>query len=384
MESSLRLVFFIVYTKEPVTLETIFIIGAFQSFFFSVFLLSKKQNHFANIFMGLWLFSLGLFFLDAWIAAGKIYESYPHLSGIFSGIPLVNGPFFWLYVIFMLNPHRRWDWRLLLHFLPFVLYYLHASLTFFQLNSEEKILLMDNLASGIIPVELMVWGVIKSLHGLIYMGFVLWKLNGHEEAMKQRFSNPDKIRVWWLRILGVSLLVIYVFALVNFFLVVFVKVNLEFVLGLLSAVLILCGGYLAMRQKQLFETEVIPDISPLVQTYDVSELDPDKQRLISYIEKDKPYLNPDLSLQDIAGALELHPKQVSRILNEAIGQNFFTFINQYRVNEVIAQMQSSENDHLTLLGIGLQSGFNSKTTFNTVFKKLVGKTPSEFKKSITY
>lgn len=102
------------------------------------------------------------------------------------------------------------------------------------------------------------------------------------------------------------------------------------------------------------------------------------QALLAFIWKEKPYLNPNLSLRSLADQVEIHPNQVSWLLNEQIGKNFNEFINHYRVEHFKELIKDPANAHISLIGLAYESGFNSKTVFNTFFKKEVGMTPSEF------
>jgi len=363
-------------------LETLFIIGAFQSFFFAIFLLVKKQNHLANIFMGIWLVTLGLSFVEYWINVSETFRTYPHLAGIFSGTPLVNGPLFWLYAYYLLNPQKRWEWKQLLHFVPLIVYYIYAVCVFLLLSGDSKIELMDQMAQGIIPVHLMIWGGIKALHGFGYMVWGLRLLNSHENRMKDRFSNPHRIRIKWLKVLDVCLMFIYGIAIINWFMVLILEINIEFVLGLCAMVLVLAGGFLALRQGTLFKPEELSQLAPLPSTSPAVIDIGLQQKIKDHLGQNKPYLNPDFSLKDFAEALNVSPKELSRAINEGLQMNFFTLINQHRVQEFQHQLLNPAKDHLSLLGLAYESGFNSKTTFNTTFKKFVGKTPSAYKREM--
>ncbi|GAA3634378.1 hypothetical protein GCM10022397_19990 [Flavivirga jejuensis] len=101
-----------------------------------------------------------------------------------------------------------------------------------------------------------------------------------------------------------------------------------------------------------------------------------------FMKKDKVYLDENLNLREFASLLNLDPNLVSFILNEHIKSNFHDFVNKYRIEEVKSQLYNPAKNNITLLGIALDSGFNSKTTFNRVFKKMTGSTPSEFRKNI--
>ncbi len=90
------------------------------------------------------------------------------------------------------------------------------------------------------------------------------------------------------------------------------------------------------------------------------------------------FANPNLTLFDVASKLDTHPKKVSNIINKGFKMNFNDFVNSYRTQEVIKKVEANENDIKTLLGIALESGFNSKSTFNRAFKKHTQQTPKEY------
>ena len=106
-----------------------------------------------------------------------------------------------------------------------------------------------------------------------------------------------------------------------------------------------------------------------------------KAKLQHLFETEKPYLNPDLTLRTLANQLGIHANQLSWLLNDGLGKNFNTFINHYRVEEFKASAHLPENSHLTIMSIAYDCGFNSKTVFNTYFKKETGLTPKEFLKT---
>ncbi|MFB0495862.1 putative ABC transport system permease protein [Mucilaginibacter sp. OAE612] len=97
------------------------------------------------------------------------------------------------------------------------------------------------------------------------------------------------------------------------------------------------------------------------------------------LKANRYYQDPELNLRSLAEKLDLHPNDLSRIVNTVLKKSFNDFINEYRVTEVTRKMQDPAFDHLTLLGIAFESGFNSKTTFNRTFKQLTGKSPVEYK-----
>lgn len=104
------------------------------------------------------------------------------------------------------------------------------------------------------------------------------------------------------------------------------------------------------------------------------------ERILKYMEDEKPYLNEDLKQSDFAAALELNIPQVSEILNACFQKNFNNFLNLYRINEVKELMKNPIYEEYKIVAIGYEAGFKSKTSFNRAFKNLVGVTPSEYRK----
>ena len=98
------------------------------------------------------------------------------------------------------------------------------------------------------------------------------------------------------------------------------------------------------------------------------------------MENERPYLNAKLSLRDVADYLGISTNHLSQVINENLKENFFDFVNGYRIAAVKRMMNDPTNSHLTLLGMAYESGFNSKSSFNATFKKMTGSTPSQYQK----
>ncbi|WP_142188673.1 helix-turn-helix domain-containing protein [Arenibacter algicola] len=106
-----------------------------------------------------------------------------------------------------------------------------------------------------------------------------------------------------------------------------------------------------------------------------------KGKLLSYFKEDEPFLNPQLNLQFVAQVLELNNNKISFLINQAFDVNFNDFVNSYRLKHFKLIALDSNNSHLTILGLAYDSGFNSKTVFNTYFKKIEGVTPRAWMKA---
>lgn len=146
--------------------------------------------------------------------------------------------------------------------------------------------------------------------------------------------------------------------------------------------LILAGlfFFLALLSFLEFQTYRLPakqaEHPEFTNYHDQAEL----QRLQQTLETEHPYLDPNLSLKAMAADLKLPPRYLSYLINRYHEKNFREFINEYRIKAFLEKARSGEEDHKTLLGLALDSGFSSKSTFNQVFKKHTGKTPSAYLK----
>ena len=129
------------------------------------------------------------------------------------------------------------------------------------------------------------------------------------------------------------------------------------------------------------ETE--PEVKYASSRLEAAELQRCCDKVSSYMTTERPYLESDLTLPKLAEDLGVSTHHLSQIINEVHGKNFFNFINEYRVNEVKRKIQDPAYDNYSLLGIAYESGFNSKSAFNRVFKNITGQTPSQFRDSLS-
>jgi AraC-like DNA-binding protein len=106
-----------------------------------------------------------------------------------------------------------------------------------------------------------------------------------------------------------------------------------------------------------------------------------KNKLIQYMETQKPYLDSSLSLNDLSKKISIHHHHLSQILNTYLNQNFFDFINSYRIQESKKLLSENGRNKMTILQVLHETGFNSKSVFNTAFKKHTGMTPTQFRNS---
>ena len=225
-----------------------------------------------------------------------------------------------------------------------------------------------------------------------YLQLSLGTVNAHEAWLLKNFSNLKEITLTWLKKLIVYYRLLWLLwvPFVATFLLFFRFQLLYFVIVLTLYVLMLILTYLTLwiALEGLLRGNFIlikhnegksenKNFSKLTE----SEISGHIESITQLMAVEKVYLNESLSLKEFALRLKVDPNLISFILNNHLNSTFYDFVNRYRIEEVKKRMIDPAYSHLTLLGIALESGFNSKTTFNRVFRQLTGTTPTQFQKT---
>ncbi len=234
-------------------------------------------------------------------------------------------------------------------------------------QEENRFTVMNALLLGGMVLLLLLY-VLKSLQAI----------KRYSEKLEENFSSTEQIRLDWLNLLILFLL----------FLALFLG-PLLIVIGLPEWNRIGMGIYTSSIYLSLmFKTLNHPLVHmEEVQRKAIFKLDEEKKtdyqiRLLKCMEELKPYLNPELSLKQLSELTGISVNDLSGLINEKSNCSFFDFVNSFRVNEFKQFISDPQKAHLTLEALGEESGFGSKTAFNRSFKKLTGKTPTEFRKSL--
>ncbi len=104
--------------------------------------------------------------------------------------------------------------------------------------------------------------------------------------------------------------------------------------------------------------------------------------IVDLMDLKRPYLSSDFTIDDMAGILNTSRHNISEVINQKLDKNFNSFVNEYRIYHIIKEMSKGKHKNMTILGLALDAGFNSKSTFNAFFKKIIGMIPSEYLTSI--
>jgi AraC-like DNA-binding protein len=352
----------------------------------SIILFLKNSNHLTSRILGAYVFVFSLGMLENFLK-----ENLTGISGqlVYSFLGLSNflyGPLLFLFVHFLTVKEPAFKAKHLLHFLPFsFLYGLDTVLILFaQQTIQQEV------------VELILFETLI-IQMLVYNFSAIFKLKKYGKEILQIHSNLEMKDLNWLKFLVIFLTGVYIlsFAITHAIAFGFKSAEQLYVLVqfFITAAIYLMS-YRLLLQPQLFMLnkfpEKIPEDSAKVlevinpEKYQRSGLKPEQaeqqlQILLAFMKKEKPYLNPELTIHTLAEKLTISRNHLTEIINEKLAKNFFEFINAYRVEEVKLMLTDFRYSHLNLYALGLEAGFKSKSAFNANFKKITGFTPRDWK-----
>jgi len=363
-------------------------LGIAQGLFLSVAIWgASSQNKKANKILSITILFLTVSISHGVLTYTNLYYHTPHL--ILTGLPLsfTLGPLCLLYFYYLTNPDFRFHLKYSLLFLPFILC-IAALLPFYIKPGPEKLIILSVfLNDGKLYIPSQVLGILSQVHMWVYLVIIWKKVSRHQEMIKKTFSTIDKINLSWIH----YFIGLYAFSFVFLLLATILRLTGNLSLGferivpLVVAVIFYFLGYRGFQQAPIFATA--SEKETVHRKYERSSLNREealqyKQELIDLMNQEKMYSDPSLTLNDLASELAVNRNLLSQIINEEIGQNFYDFVNTYRINEIRERLKYKDSNDIPLLQLAMEAGFNSKATFNAVFKKVTGKTPSAYKKEL--
>ncbi len=356
---------------------------SFQLLFVGIFLIThKKGNRRNNMLLAL------LFILIAWNMGGLTLQvngvvfKWAFIQNIDDGFFLLYGPIFYLYAKGVIFRDFKLSSRHLLHLIPYLLLTISLlSLKNLVPSTPEEIITND------LPWQFYLISALMYVHLFVYLALTYKSLWKYRKVIKDTYSQIDQINLDWL---GSSLNTFGLLAFVSLIQSFIGLTGNESVFVIALVLLLIFVFYFVNRVilKALRQPEIFAGIAQNETTkYPGSNLTPIqieayKNELVALLGSEKPFLNPQVSIADLSEKLSVPTKHLSQVINQSFNKSFFDFINTYRIQEVQQILKESKDDKLTVLEAMYQAGFNSKSSFNTAFKKETGLTPTEFRKMI--
>ena len=366
--------------------------GVIQGFIFGLgYLFSKKYKGTNTFYLAALIITfsynnLQFFLSNAGIISGvRMYETFYIPIG--SLIPV----FIYRYTLAFLYPSKKISKKYRLLYVPFFIFLLFLAIPY-------KIGGILGTNQAYYP-NYRFFNAIQSSFSLVYtvtlilISFITvfrFKRNKQKLVYTKSRVTPSKHELRWLQNALFILFILasfWAFALVNFLINRGTEFYFRFLwLGLSIAIYYLghFGVYKYGINKERIEIRAITTPTSNVSSIKKSKFPTENSiALQNLLVEQKQFLDPTLSLETLAQELQMSKSHLSRIINNELGSSFTEYINTLRVEEAKAYLQNPDFSKYTIVAIGLEAGFSSKTTFNTTFKKIAGLTPSQYRKNAT-
>ncbi len=355
--------------------------GVFAALFFLI-LARKSQKQYENKFLAVifFLITINTIYVFNFITADTFYYV-PFFSELNYAIPLLYPPLYWFYVRAVTQQNFSLKKRDYWHLAPFFL---------FLMIIVSPILLNYQIYES----KHIGYPLIKLLITPLYLIAVFRILFRYEGKLREEYSYEIEVNLLWLKWITAGAIGLWIIALGGYLYNHFNEVHTNilydnYVLSFLS-IFLFALVYIAVTKTNIFfvpeENKQIKKLSPETiedNTEEPLEInDRDLDYLIKVMEEKKPQLDPLLNISKLSHISNIPQYKISKIINTHLDQNFYDFVNHYRLEEVKTKLKNGAARELSILGIAMDSGFNSKASFNRVFKKKEGMTPSEYLKRL--
>lgn len=385
--------------------STPLLVGFLQSWLYAILLWirGKREERLSDILLGWVLVGMGFNIWEYMLGFGGIEFLWKELEFFPRNFGFLFPPLCYFYLKSQFNTDfrfRRRDWW---HTLPFLIDVTYHLAVFSQ--GRSFVLWWEEHVQRPYHIDDIVF-VLATIQGIVYLILALRLYRKYQKWIRNQFSDTDIISFRWFRNFLITLTISELFNLTMT--IIDIQLTLSFwqdwwdeLFGAVLIYYVSIAGYaqLQPRQRLTFvdqpvvlsrqpvslpilenvpETNEVDDIADLEKKELSPELTEWRDRLLTYMTAERPYLEPELSLADLARRMHTNPTILSQVINTGVGKNFNDFVNQYRVEEFKQRVRNPANQHLSLLGIALDCGFNSKATFNRAFRKFTGLSPKEF------
>jgi AraC-like DNA-binding protein len=373
--------------------KILFFAGSIQSILLAIGLGLRKENSSANKFLIMILVLFGFNLFKLFIDESGLYRSFPYLLYSDISVALLYGPLFFFYVR-ALTGGKKWSKKDLLHLIPFIVHLL-LYLPVYFLDSETKIKAYESyLANGFghSYQPLITYGM-KAVQYFAYLVLCVSIIKRYKDEIKDYLSNTYRTDLsWLLKLFCVNAgFIVFLFLSLILHSVRIFTMSHDFsrVSYLWDMVIILIFSIMALKQSPVFhppEIRIEKDLpeDPQEKKYGASRLEKETinsvmKELLEFMEKEKPYLDPELTVTNLGERMSLQRHIISQVINSGLNENFYSFINRYRIEEVKKMFGDPAFRNKNILEIAFLAGFNSKSHFNMSFKKFTGLTPKEFR-----
>nr|WP_315257436.1 helix-turn-helix domain-containing protein [uncultured Flavobacterium sp.] len=372
-------------------LVTIAVITIFISLFLSLFLVTVKTQH--KLSNRLFAYFLVLTAIDISINLDDLFKFSLDARIFISTFFFLQLPAFYLYVLSVCYSDFKLKPKHLAHSIPFLTANLILLPRFYTVNLASKIKFLEKSLS--MP-EVQLNHILVHVQIVVYIIAAFMILRKAKKIYLENYAGASVESLNWLFQFTLALSIFYCVALLKniFKFTEYPNISEGLKIGLLIFELIIIFWYLykALNNPSLFRNidsklKLVEDIiseekSSSPSAVSEKEYSEELLKLEKYMIDEKPFLDPSLTIQDISVAIDIPVRDLSLLINHKLEQHFYDFVNTYRIERAMNILKDASKNKVTVLEILYDVGFNSKSSFNTAFKKHTGYTPTEYRKNI--
>jgi AraC-like DNA-binding protein len=369
--------------------DLLVIVGISQGIFVGSLLLFSKRNQQSRRFLGLILFTFILLSTKILLHTLGLWNTHPFRYFPLA-IDLAIQPLLYLFIRATVNPLGRFRKRDLFHFIPAVVFFAHASIVYINVLTTNVVGEKEIIANMFYYNQVKQWeDYLSIISAWIYCCWAYIELKQYRLWLQNNVGDLTYPNYTWLR----NILMIFVVLIFNLTLNIAADAlgfgrdhfyHWQFFYIIMAGCIYYMGieGYRSPALPNSFSKKKVDgEVKPLLAKENLSRV---KEKILAALVIEKVYTDPEISLVRLSEKLEVTPGLVSYTINTSFKRNFRNLINEYRLEEVKKRLIDPRTNHLSILGIALECGFNSEASFYRIFKKSTGKSPKEFMETHTF
>ena len=380
-------------------LQILSLLVVFVSLLLAASLLTiRSSNHLGNVLLSLFLIVTAID-SDGIFLGGYIYPNYPALGIFLSSLVFFQMPLLYLYLVSVIFTGFKLNWKHLWHGLPFLVNFIVFIPRFYALGKEGQLeyLLSQTISDRTIEVQFSY--ITLHLQIFVYLIFSFILVNEYRRLLLENYSNASLFNYKWLFQFLIILSINSIMASLKNLFMFFGSETAYFYSMLMTSLVAL--SYIVwmvlktMRHPELFRgidsklqlvTKMVKDVGDS-ESYLITEkiehpakFNEKVQVLNNYMAENEPFLDPSLTIYNLSKQIDMPSKDLSLLINHDLNQHFFDFVNGFRIRKAMEILSDPSKKDLTVLEILYDVGFNSKSSFNTAFKKYAQLTPTEYRR----
>jgi AraC-like DNA-binding protein len=359
---------------------TVLQFGYLLAWLFAIVLIIRgiKEERLSDKMLALVMFLLAQELQDYTFGFAEINILWEKFNGFPRYTGLLLGPATYFYLKTQTNQLFSFKKSNMWNLLPWGIYFLSNLAIFFQ--GKFFVQQFQESTWGVVLVWIGHFAIIISYLYYFYLSLKMYRK--YKRWIETQFSDIESVSLDWFRDFIYIMIAGQAFRWSFLLLDAILKLNFmqEWWWNLAIVFVVCYVGILGFAQNQSKRVVFKETEEKSKKKFEIpeDEINYWKDKLLQKMEDDKIYLDPELNLNSLAGVLKTNSLLLSSLINKHFGKNFNDFINEYRINEFKKRSQDADSQHLTMFGIALDSGFNSKATFNRAFKKFTGISPKDF------